>query len=122
MTTKEQAQQLLNKSIETRVAIREMVIAILIELGATNKVDAIEFDAENGQAPAFFSINCSADADGVDVYIKKLWLGDEDEGMKADYYLPNSQIGESYECDMALAAETCVDYEDVLDWLKEKLD
>ena len=100
--------------------MRAMVIDILVQLNAKSANTAVTFDAENGQCPSFLSINCAYDA-GTDVNIAKLWI--DNEGMKADYVIPNAEYNDDrYEYNMSLADESCVNYEEILDWLKDKID
>lgn len=121
MIYKANVEQLVNKAAEIRIEMRNMVVEILTQLGATNKKNAVIFDGIGRQAPSFFSINCAAEADGMDVYIQELWL--DGKGLKATYYIPSpSFIGGDFEHNMSIDDESCVDYEDILDWLKDKLD
>jgi hypothetical protein len=121
MVTKKYAENLLKQADETRKCIKAMIIDILVQLNARDEDSAVEFAAEDGQAPSFFSINCSPDADGTDVYIALLWV--DENSLKANYYVPNAwHEGDKFEYNMSLENETCVDYEDILDWLKDKID
>lgn len=120
MVYRHNVENLLKKAVETRLKMRAMVIDILVQLNATSQDSAVTFDAENGQCPSFFSINCSYDT-GTDVNVAKLWI--DNAGVKADYVVPNAQFNDDrYEYNMSIDDESCVDYEDMLDWLKEKLD
>ena len=121
MVTKRYAENLLKQAVETRHRIYAMIIDILVQLNAKDEDSAVEFAAEDGQAPSFFSINCSSDADGTDVYIALLWVNEK--GLRANYYVPNAwHEGDKFEYDMSLADESCVNYEEILDWLKDKID
>jgi hypothetical protein len=121
MIYKNNVENLLKKAVQTRLQMRSMVIDILVQLGAIGKENAVTFDSETGQAPSFFSINCAYN-DGTDVYVQKLWI-EKGAGVIADYVIPSAQCeDERYESNMSLADESCVDYEDMLTWLKEKLD
>ena len=121
MIYRNDVEKLLKKSVQTRLQMRSMVIDILIQLGAIGKENAVTFDSENGQAPSFLSINCTYDT-GTDVYVQKLWI-EKGDGVTADYVIPSAQCAdERYESNMSLDDESCVDYEDMLTWLKDKLD
>ncbi len=122
MVTKKHAENLLKQAVETRNRIHAMIIDILVQLNARSESNGVVFSAENGQAPSFFSINCLADADGVDVYIANLWL-DNNSDLKANYYVPSAEFEcDKFEVNMSLNDETCVNYEEILDWLKDKID
>lgn len=121
MVTKNYAENLLKQAVKTRNRIKAMIIDILVQLNAKDEDSAVEFAAEDGQAPSFLSINCSPDADGTDVYIALLWVNEK--GLRANYYVPNAWYeGDKFEYDMSLADESCVNYEEILDWLKDKID
>lgn len=121
MVTKRSAEYLLKQAVETRNRIKAMIIDILVQLNAKDEDSAVKFAAEDGQAPSFFSINCSPDADGTDVYIALLWVNEK--GLRANYYVPNAWYeGDKFEYNMPLADESCVNYEEILDWLKDKID
>lgn len=121
MVYKHNVENLLKQAVETRNRIKAMIIDILVQLNARSESNGVVFSAENGQAPSFFSINCLADADGIDVYIARLWL--DNDGLKANYYVPSAEFEcDKFEVNMSLADESCVNYEEILDWLKDKID
>lgn len=121
MVTKKYAENLLKQAVETRSRIKAMIIDILVQLNAKDEDSAVEFDAENELAPSFLSVNCSAEADGTDVYIALLWV--DEHGLRANYYVPSAwHEGDKFEYGMVLGAENHVDYEEILKWLKEKID
>lgn len=121
MVYKHNVENLLKQAVKTRNRIKAMIIDILVQVGARDEDTAVEFDAEDSQAPSFFSINCSAEADGTDVYIALLWV--DKDGLRANYYVPNAwHEGDKFEYNMSLKDESCVNYEEILEWLKEKID
>ena len=121
MVTKKYADNLLAKAAETRNRIKAMIVDILVQLGARDEDTAVEFDAENELAPSFLSVNCAEEADGTEVYIALLWI--DKRGLRVNYYNPKAwHEGDKFEYDIALDSESHVDYEEILKWLKEKID
>ena len=121
MVYKHNVENLLKQAVETRNRIKAMIIDILVQLNAKDEDSAVEFDAENELAPSFLSVNCAEEADGTEVYIALLWI--DKRGLRVNYYNPNAwHEGDKFEYGIALDNESHVDYEEILKWLKDKID
>ena len=103
-------QQLIEKSVEIRNAIKNAVVECLIKIG-----HPVYFDWDNSDAPSIASINFGEDL--ADSYITKIWY---DNGLVMTnlyaYY-----IGEDKE-NIDLSRECNVDWEDILGYLIELID
>ena len=108
--TIQEMKKLLETAEETRKQIKNAIVEVLTELGATDKNHAIVFDWEEDGAPSYASTQF--DDDLADAYVTAIWL---DKGL-IKVNLHAYYIGDDRE-NIDLNDETCVDWDDILDTL-----